>query len=232
MALKIDALSLRERVIIFAMSALILIVLINTLVLDAQFAQQTRLSQKIKQERSQIAGMQSDIQQKVQDHSLDPDAARRLQLASVKRQSNQMQIALADTQKGLVPPEKMASLLEDILKRDGRLRLISLKTLPVSGLIESPVSEIKGDAASTPGTSMVTAKEKKDIQPAGSVYKHGVEITVQGSYLDMMNYMTELESMPWQVFWGKAKLTVGEYPQATLTLTLFTLSLDKKWLNL
>jgi MSHA biogenesis protein MshJ len=58
-----------------------------------------------------------------------------------------------------------------------------------------------------------------------------VEIVVQGGYMDMMNYMAALEAMPWQLFWGRAKLSVDEYPNATLTLTLFTLSLDKAWLN-
>lgn len=228
---KIDALTLRERVIIFAMLACILVVLINTLLLEAQYARQSSLSQKIKQERSQIAGMQIEIQQKVQEHSVDPDAARRVRLASLKQQASQMQAALADTQKGLVPPEKMASLLEDILKRNGRLRLLSLKTLPVGSLIKDDATDVKSESTNSAAPTLA-ANAKKNIRPVGDVYKHGVELTVQGSYLDMMNYMTELESMPWQVFWGKARLSVDEYPQTTLTLTLFTLSLDKKWLNL
>jgi MSHA biogenesis protein MshJ len=231
-AAKIDGLTLRERIIIFAMAALVLLVLINTLLLDAQYARQAQLSKKIKQERSLIAGMQTEIQQKVQEHSIDPDAARRAVLTNLKQQSKQMQSALADTQKGLVPPEKMATLLEDILKRNGHLRLLSLKTLPVTSLFEAAASDAKNETGNAANTSAPAAIEKKIMRSAGDVYKHGVELTVQGSYLEMMNYMTELEAMPWQVFWGKAKLTVGEYPQSTLTLTLFTLSLDKKWLNL
>ena len=42
--------------------------------------------------------------------------------------------------------------------------------------------------------------------------------------------MTELEAMPWQLYWGKVNLNAESYPKVTLTLTLFTLSLDKKWL--
>jgi MSHA biogenesis protein MshJ len=47
-----------------------------------------------------------------------------------------------------------------------------------------------------------------------------------------MNYLEQLEAMPWQLLWANAKLNVDEYPKSTLTLRLFTLSLDKKWLNL
>ena len=60
----------------------------------------------------------------------------------------------------------------------------------------------------------------------------GVEIVVQGNYLDMLKYLTDLESMPWQVFWGKASLAVNEYPTATLTLTIYTLSMDKRWMGI
>jgi MSHA biogenesis protein MshJ len=69
--------------------------------------------------------------------------------------------------------------------------------------------------------------------PAPSLlYRHGVEVTVRGNYLDMVNYMEALEAMPTQLFWGRAQLEVEEYPGARLTLTLYTLSMDQKWMKL
>ena len=72
----------------------------------------------------------------------------------------------------------------------------------------------------------------RGIENGSGIYKHGVEIVIQGRYLDMMHYMSALEAMPWQLFWGKATMQIDTYPDATLSLTLFTLSLDEKWLNL
>jgi MSHA biogenesis protein MshJ len=57
-------------------------------------------------------------------------------------------------------------------------------------------------------------------------------VTLRGSYLDMVDYMTALESLPTQLFWGKAQLDVEDYPSVRLTLTLYTLSLDEKWMKL
>ncbi|MDL2353629.1 MAG: hypothetical protein QFF03_00065, partial [Pseudomonadota bacterium] len=68
--------------------------------------------------------------------------------------------------------------------------------------------------------------------PTDLLYRHGVELTVRGNYLDMVNYMDALEAMPTQLFWGRAELHVDEYPNARLALTLYTLSLDKKWMKL
>jgi MSHA biogenesis protein MshJ len=44
--------------------------------------------------------------------------------------------------------------------------------------------------------------------------------------------MEALERLPVQLFWGKATLDAQEYPKARLTLTLYTLSLDTKWISL
>ncbi|MFS2021662.1 hypothetical protein ACEN88_34490, partial [Massilia sp. CT11-108] len=64
------------------------------------------------------------------------------------------------------------------------------------------------------------------------LYRHGVELTVRGSYLDMVDYMQALETLPTQLFWGKAQLDAEAYPNVRLTLTLYTLSLDPKWMKL
>lgn len=232
-ALKIDAFNLRERVMIFAAVALVLIALVNSVLLEPQSAKQKQLSQRIKQEQAQIAGIQAQIQQKARSQAIDPDAATRTRLQALKQQSAQIQGAIRDVQKGLVSPDKMNRLLESILKQNGKLRLMSMKTLPGTGLNESVQTESKAAGEKTPAASPSPAKDKPESRPAAAyVYKHGVEVMVQGGYLDMMNYMAALEAMPWQLFWRKMKLSVDEYPKATLTLTLFTLSLDKAWLNI
>ena len=63
------------------------------------------------------------------------------------------------------------------------------------------------------------------------MYKHGVQITVRGSYADLTQYMAALENLPTRMFWGMAKMNVVQYPTSELTLTLYTLSLDKTWLQ-
>lgn len=248
---RIDAMSLRERVLIFVMAAVILVVLVNALLLDPQFAGQKQISQKIGAEQAQIAAIQTDIQQKIQARREDPDQALRQQLERLQQQSGQLRGALEDTRKALVTPEKMPALLEAILRRDGRLQLVSLTTLPVADLAEPMAADTKGADAKVADAKAAGANAGHDAPTAvasvaaagtgtaagagggiGSIYRHGVELTVAGTYLDMLHYMAQLEAMPWQLYWGKANLQVETWPQARLTLTLFTLSLDKKWINL
>ena len=117
----------------------------------------------------------------------------------------------------------MAGLLEQVLNKNGRLQLIALKTLPVSLLMEKP--QAAEGAAQPPVAASADPAGRKQI------FKHGVQITVRGSYLDLLQYLAALEKMPAQMFWGEASMTVEQYPDAVLTLTLYTLSLDKTWLT-
>lgn len=231
-SLKIDSLTLRERVIIFGMAALILVTLVNTFLLEAQFSKQSQLTQKIRQDQSQTAAIQADIQEKVKTQVVDPDAPNRARLDAARARTRQLQAAMHDMQKGLVSPDKMSKLLEGILKRNRGLRLVSLKNLPVTGLVDASNESLGKHAQAIAGGAAAGAPVVKTPQTADTVFKHGVEITVQGTYLDMLDYLADLESMPWQLFWNKVKLTVEEYPRTTLTITVFTLSLDKQWLNI
>ncbi|MFC7513964.1 MSHA biogenesis protein MshJ [Herbaspirillum sp. GCM10030257] len=230
LAIRIDALSLRERAMAFGIAALVLVSLVNSFLVDPQFSQQKKLAQKVNEDQQQIAAMQAEIRQRVMSHDVDPDASIRLRLQQLLQQSAKIKSELAGMQNGLVSPDKMPMLLEDLLKREGRLRLKSLKTLSVS-LLNEPLEVVPAPGVVQAGKP--ESKNKADhAEPTGAVYKHGVEIVVVGSYADITHYLEQLERMPWQLFWAKARLNVDAYPDSSLTLTLFTLSLDKKWLNI
>lgn len=221
---RIDGLALRERGMVFMAGALLVLTLFSTAVIDPMSAREKQLSQQIRQDQQQIAALQSEIQARVSAHRADPDTAERIRLQQLQRESTEIREQMKGMQNGLVAPEKMPALLEDLLKRDGKLQLRSLKTLPVAVLNETPVSAAPGAAQ--------PRKDAHPVPPQHAVYKHAVQIVVQGGYHDLLRYLASIEDMPWQIFWERASLDVHAHPSATLTLTLFTLSLDRKWLHI
>lgn len=271
-----DALSLRERLMVFGAIAAGLVYVVYFAWMEPIFTKQKVLQTKISQMQNNVAGIDREIESTVRAYSEDPDAAARQRVAKLQVQVEQQGEALRNAQKELVAPERMAQLIESILKSHRGLRLQSFKTLPVSGLNElaaEPVKEAK-PAAPVPQEEQVAANLRAAMAgagpaapaaagapplaaaaaaPAGAavpapvapaaapkaapkaselLYRHGVEITVEGKYLDMVDFMSALEAMPTQLFWGKAKLDVDEFPKARLTLTLYTMSLEKKWMKL
>lgn len=249
LAARVDALSVRERVMGFGAAVALLSFLIYFSLLDPLFARQKALLGEFRQQQNQIAGIDAEVALAMLAHSEDPDRAERERLVHLKDEVAQLGGALRAMQKGLVAPDKIVVLLESLLKGKNKLRLLSLKTLPPSGLTDGhfvdPVPAEEADEMNDVGKIWLKSKTPVAVPatpatPAAAVavkpnqllYRHGVEVVLQGSYLDMVAYMEALEAMPTQLFWGKANLNSDNYPTARLTLTLYTLSLDPKWIAL
>jgi len=221
LAARVDALSLRERVLVFAAIAAGTVFLVHFFALGPMFAKQEQLRSQIVQQQNNLEGIDTEIGEKVKAAQVDPDAPTRERIAAVRAQTETLATSLRAMQNGLVPPERMAPLVEAILRANGRLQLVSMRTLAVEPLTGAG----KPQAAAAPAAP-------EGAKPAALLYRHGVEVTVRGNYLDMIGTMAALESMPTQLFWGAARLEAETWPTSRLTLTLYTLSLDAKWMKL
>ena len=218
---KVDGFSLRERVLIFFAVAALLVSLIDALVLEPQLDKQKKLSAQIVQQQEKMKEVQAQIAALLDARQADANSPYRERIRMLRQQIDAGAAYLRERRDKLVPPEKMAGLLEQVLNRNGRLQLVALNTLPASPLIDP-----KDDAAfSTGDGAPVVVDSDKQI------YKHGVQITVRGSYADLLQYVNALERLHTQMFWSVAKMEVIKYPTVELTLTLYTLSLDKTWLQ-
>ena len=220
---RVDALTLRERALIFLAIAIALVVLVNLFLIDPLLTRNKNLQQRIVQEEQETSVMQTQINSMILASSTDPDAALKTRLAELRAQSQHSAETLEDIQSGLVPPQRIPALLQDLLRQNRSVTLVSMKTLPVETLTVP--------AAPAANAAPVTAGQPPPA-PVNLVYKHGVEITVQGSYLDLLHYLNSIEGLPWHMLWGTADVDGEKYPTVTLTLRLYTLSLDEAWLTL
>lgn len=230
---RLDAMTLRERAMVFAAVVAAVLFLIYSFAVEPLLTRQKQLLTQIKQQENQISGIDMEITAKAQGFVPDPDAATRSRLAELRREIDTTGAGLMAMQKGLVAPEKIAPLLEQLLRGNGKLKLMALRSLPVAGLNEAIRLDANGGKPAAETTPPPLAPGvAAPAKPRELLYRHGVEIVLQGSYLDMISYMDALEKLPLQLFWGKAQLDAQQYPNSRLTLTLYTLSLDQKWMKL
>ncbi len=221
-AAKVDNMSLRERVLIFLAAAFLLVTLVNSLFLDPLLARQKNLSDQVVQQQEKIKEKQAEIEALLQQQKQDMDSPLRQRLNQDRQQLAEGEAWLKGNRERLVQPDKMAGLLEQVLRKNSQLHLISLQTLPAMPLIDKTVKN-DGNEAQTPAAGVESEQQ---------VFKHGVKITVSGSYPALIDYLGELEKLPAKMFWGMAEMSVVKYPDVQLTLTLYTLSLDKTWLQI
>ncbi|MBC3875271.1 hypothetical protein [Undibacterium flavidum] len=248
--LKIDALSVRERGILFALCTVGVLLLGFILFIEPQIKLQQIVKKQHESNLAQVSLLQTEIDQLSKALKIDPDIELKLKINEAKVRLVLMDKDLLSLKKNLVQPEKMDGLLQELLKRNRRLQLTSMKSLPVVNLLEmsnkgavdlasvvaAMVTNPTANPAANPGVNQTTPKDSAANnslnQDERSIYKHEVELELEGNYLDMLEYIKALEAMPERVYWSRSTLKVLEYPKSSMTLRLFTLSLEKKWLNL
>lgn len=217
----INALALRQRILIFMMAALALVTLLYSVLLNPLMQQKQQLSQQITENKGKINTLQLKIQTHPAARHIDQNAPLRARLEHFKAVSANLRQDFNSIKNGLVTPQQMPMLLKDILRGNQSLRLTSMKTLPTQRLgvsADADVTKIPNNMASP--------------MPEVGAYKHGFEITLQGEYLDILGYLSAIEASPWRVFWGSADLNADTYPKTVLTLKIYTLSMDHAWLTL
>ena len=221
---KMDAASLRERAMIFAVSATVLIALLNALLIEPQLVKQRRLSGEVAQRQGEMRKMQEQLVAVALARKADPDRELRAQLDALKLRVSETEAKLLEEQRKFAPPEQVGVLLGEMLSRNRKLQLVDMRTLPVASFA--------GNAAETEKAPPQKPAAAKPAAPAagGQIYRHGVEIAVSGSYLDLLAYLKDLEKLPNQLYWGKLELSAAAYPQVTLKLSVYTLSLNLAWL--
>jgi MSHA biogenesis protein MshJ len=216
---KLEALQPRERIMVVVAVLVVLWAMFDNLLLTPMLNKQKLYRQEIATHQADVANFQQQTQQIMQAAHIDPDAGNKQRLTQMQATLAEKDAALNAMQQDLIAPERMPRVLESLLQRDKSVKLVSLTTMPVSGLM---------DGAASPS---VDAKATTPVADFG-IYKHGFEVKLEGGYLDLMRYVSALEASPWHVLWGGMTLDATDYPKSTLTLTLYTLSLEKTWLSI
>jgi MSHA biogenesis protein MshJ len=241
---RIDGATLRERALIFAAAALLLIALLNKLVIEPELTTQKRLSREVVERQGQIRDLQTQIQKLALMRQSDPDKVQREKVEDLRRRVADADAKLMEEQRRFAAPNQVGALLEEMLSRNRRLQLVDMRSLPAASLQgEEQKPAASGKPAAEKPAAEKPAAEKPAVekpaavkQAAGQIYRHGVEITVAGSYLDLLAYLQELEKLPSQLYWGRIELdtaaggAAGGRSQVSLKLSVYTLSLDLAWL--
>lgn len=153
-------------------------------------------------ENNKRSAMEVELMAKV-----DPNKQNKQTIQQLNQQLTAMKQSLGIGDKAIISAQIMATVLSDLLKQYKGLKLISLESLPVTSL----------------------AKTEKEH---AGVYKHELVFSIHGSYLNILNYLKKMESLPWKFNWESLEFKVTDYPNAETKLKIYTLSFEENWLEL
>lgn len=227
-----SALQLRERILAVAAGAIVLALLGNLILLKPVQLEINRLREldgAHKRELDIAMKELSDIDSMLLKGT-DPLATERAMRDGFLRQ-----IAEADSfysQQDSKGPH-VSSLASSVIADAPGIEITSLRTLPAEVFYSPPAATVATKSAEkvVEGISnLLTGKKSDAPTPAPTLtfqktlYKHAVEVSVKGSYPDLVSYMDKLQKYPKRVFWSEARLAVSTYPVTTLKLTIFVIT--------
>ncbi len=220
--IKFQALSVRERLMAVLGMLAALYFLFAAALLGPQGKKNQALQQQIEQQQTELTAftkMRSELSSKQQ---VDPLAQERAERDELRLQVLQAQSVIGQMTTG----KQLSEVIRAMIVATPGLTLASLKTLPVETFFKAVAATPAKPANPAPSkTPAGTASAPQVIEPPVlTLFKHGIEVTVKGNYPVLLAYMQGLQRSPNPVFWGNVSLDVTTYPEATLKMTVYTLS--------
>lgn len=210
---RIDAMAVRERVLVFAAAAAILAGLLYTLLVAPAQQRVMQLGREAESTAAQVRELQIQLDALARRAEADPDEDNRRALARLREETAAVDAELRERTLEFISPAQMTRVVEDLVTRTEGLTLLALQSeLPV--LAEGLVEPAEGDATDAP-----------------RIYRHGLSVELSGSYHAVLAYTQALEALPWKLFWDELELVTDTYPTARVRLRVYTLSLNEAWIG-
>ena len=71
----------------------------------------------------------------------------------------------------------------------------------------------------------------QESQLGGQVFSHGLVIEFQGDFFATLSYLQYLEDLTGNFFWDTLDFQIQQWPMATVTLQIHTLSTDRGFIG-
>lgn len=210
---QIDGRVLRERALIF-ITILALIFLVWNFLVQARFdSQRASLQAEAETLKTEQQALISQISSLTAALATDPAVVKTNEITKLTASVNEIESRLSGLSQGLISAERLPKVLEDVLNRTTKVTLLQVRTL------EATEIQLANDTQAQNSPS--------ETNSGTGVFKHGVLIRVSGTYSQLIQLMTEIESLQWKFYWESLDYTVSEYPNAEVDIRVFTLSSEE-----
>jgi len=202
---RVDALELRERILLMAAGIAVVFLLVDNLWLQPTLKAQRVAEQQIADLEIKLNSLQQNAGLLSMNSTADPLAPRHRQRDQLRAELADLDDRILNQLGALVEPAQAAKVLEQLLGRHAGLKLATLS------------------ASTEPLSDMSTGASTGATSDSPGLARYQVDMVVKGGYLDVLKYLASLESLPWKFFWQQVNFQSTEYPHAETRLQLYTL---------
>ncbi len=212
-----------ERAILLAAGLGILGMMWLTFVHDVLVASQENVARNITIAESTVLEELNNQNNIRTTYTTDPNVYAQERQRELREAANDANAQLNQLYGELISPVQMTQALQTLLRRETTLNFRGLDNL-------TPEPLISGVATPAAASGDAEAPTAAGI-PAVQVFKHGIHLVFEGSFLDTVYYLRSLEQLDSNFFWESLEFNLTEYPKATITLDIYTYSTERGFLG-
>ncbi len=200
----------RERAILLVAGLGIAGMLWLTFVHDALTAAKQQVARNITVTQGRVAAEVSRQNEIRSTYTTDPNAFAQTRQRELRQAAIDANDRLNQLYGELILPQQMTQVLITLLQRETTLNLVSYANKPSEALLNTAAGE---------GASGV------------QVFKHGMHLVFEGSFLDTVYYLRSLEQLDSNFFWENFEFELAEYPKGKVSLDVYTLSPERGFIG-
>ena len=181
---RIDALSLRERVFLFLCLTVVLVLAVDTLLLDPLLRERRDQQSLLQRQEQDLQRIRDQVNQLNALSEGDSELARkRRELTQLNEVLQAQSLRLDQIRQGSGSLPQLPQLLTQLLQKHERLQLVRLDSAA------KPAAEMAARLAAPPGLAW-----------------QAVDLELRGDYLELMRYLASLEQALPELRWGPLQI--------------------------
>lgn len=214
---KFSKLSVREQYIILLAGVIIFCLLFNAFVFESAQNKSKRVSNSIAQLKSQNSKLTLESAKAQVKLANDPNKELDKKIEQYRSKLGDIDNELRSLTDELISPSRMRKALQDMLQLSPGVKLISFNAMAPEPLIKDELSTEKDSSESS--------------SKAIDLYRHTIQISLQGNYFQLRDYLKNVEQLSWSFYWHEFDYNVDDYPSATLNIEMYSLSTTKEFIG-
>ncbi|WP_354623743.1 hypothetical protein [Psychromonas sp. MME2] len=203
-----NAITLRERVIIFAGLLFSILVINYYWIIEPAQLKQVKIEKTLALSYKKENELNKEVARVKGELKKDPLQEINTQIAFSERTLVSLDKTLDEKLVKFIRAQKMPIALTKVLSKSTGVKIESLVSLPVKAF----------NAENSQAGSDMT----KTLQ--NPFYKHTLAVTLSGDYNAIYRYLVNLENIPEKFYWSALTYQVTHYPLAQVTIEIYTLS--------
>jgi MSHA biogenesis protein MshJ len=242
---RLDALSLRERVLVLLACLGVAFVVLDAAALRPLTSAAALAAEARATVMEQSRSLEARAVELEATLSRDPHRAVRDEVDRLARELAVLNASLSHRTSELLSPDRMAELLEEMLAASPAGSVTRLEALPPEPLIGelgaanagSPSGPAgAGGPAAAPRSAAAAAgptgdPSKPATVPKGVLFRHGMRIELDATFHETLAFLDVLEALPASLLFGSLRYEVVRYPRARVVIEVYTLGTREGWVG-